>query len=129
MNPVYFPLIAPALALAVLLMQIPRRIANWRVRRATLHREIEAIESRHQLTMAAITRECEARHRRAAEIAARNGVTSAGLHRKSRRVIETEFALKRSEALTARHDELAARTALLDAGWFKHWFAGACQRD
>jgi hypothetical protein len=115
--------------LSVLLIQVPRRIANWQVRRATLHREVEATENCHGLAVVAMSRECERRHRRAAEIAARNGVTSAGLLGKSRRAIETEFALKRTEALATRRDELAARTALLDAGWFKHCFADACQRE
>jgi hypothetical protein len=103
MDPVYFPLAAPVIALAVLLMQIPRRIANWHVRRASLRREIEAVERRHRLAMVAVSRDCERRHRRAAEIAARNRLTSAGLLGRSRRVIETEFtlsALKRSLTAT-----------------------------
>jgi hypothetical protein len=128
MNPTYFSLAAPTLALAVLLLQLPRRIANWQIRRTTLQFEVAGLEEAHRIAMAAIDRECDSRQRRAAEIAARNGITSAGLLGKSRSVIDAEFARKRSEALTARSDAVVARAALLRAGWFKHWFADACHR-
>jgi len=120
---------APLLGAAVvLLVSLPRRRANWRLRQDELTLELDHLERQRERDHAEIAKARVERLRQLKEQLAVRGQSTPGARAAAHAKIEPTFRHRHEEVELKCDVEVSRRRRLLDAGTFTQLFADDCQR-